>query len=258
VTRDVVENLILCGAFDSLEPNRRALYWELEAALAARAPARAEEHPILDFGFWTLDSPGRSQSKIQNPKSKIPMPSLFERVKWEVEVLGLSPTVHPTVLFREQLAPYRPRRAAALARLPHGARVTTAGTVICRMRPPTRSGTTVVFITLEDETGLIDTVLFPTVYDQYGAVAFASDLLVVEGKLQREGARALTLILEKVINPLEGWVEPSLDGRTGVPRREVALPEVDGEEPPHGGEQPDRVRELPAPYGQSILVVATA
>jgi DNA polymerase III alpha subunit len=166
--------------------------------------------------------------------------------------------VHPTVLFREQLAPYRPRPAAALARLPHGARVTTAGTVICRMRPPTKSGVTVVFITLEDETGLIDTVLFPTVYDQYGAAAFASDLLVVEGKLQREGERALTLILEKVINPLEGWVEPAVDGRTGVPRRELAMPELDAEEKETGGEGGDRVRELPAPYGSGILVVASA
>src|SRR5205823_4805672 len=50
VTRDVVENLVLCGAFDSLEPNRRALYWELEAALAARAPVAAEEGQT-NFGF---------------------------------------------------------------------------------------------------------------------------------------------------------------------------------------------------------------
>src|SRR6184192_940584 len=50
VTRDVVENLVLCGAFDSLEPNRRALYWELEAALAAREPAPVEEGQ-QNFGF---------------------------------------------------------------------------------------------------------------------------------------------------------------------------------------------------------------
>ena len=103
---------------------------------------------------------------------------------------------------------------------------------------------------------LRDTVLFPNVYDQYGEAAFASDLLVVEGKLQREGARALTLILEKVINPLEGWVEPEIDGRTGVPRREVALPVLDGEDKEGEGDGWDRVRELPAPYGGSILTVA--
>jgi DNA polymerase III alpha subunit len=145
---------------------------------------------------------------------------------------------------------------AALARLPHGARVTTAGTVICRMRPPTKSGVTVVFITLEDETGLIDTVLFPNVYDQYGAAAFASDLLVVEGKLQREGARSLTLILEKVINPLAGWVEPEIDGRTGVPRRETSVPWLEDRD--HPDEDWDRVRELPASYETGILTITSA
>src|SRR5262249_13111590 len=144
-------------------------------------------------------------------------------------------TVHPTVLFREQLAPHRPRPVQSLARLPNGTRVRTAGTVVCRMRPPTRSGATVVFITLEDETGLIDTVLFPDVYDQYGVAAFASNLLVIEGKLQRQGARDLNLIAEKVINPLEGWIEPEIDGKTGVARREVGVPWVEGEKDEDAG-----------------------
>jgi DNA-directed DNA polymerase III PolC len=243
VPRDVVENLILCGAFDSLEPNRRALFWELEAALASRTPAVADEEGQSILDFWERGRPrplrhaggagepcfgcaadsGGGRAPGRAP-SKIDPPSLFERVRWEVEVLGLSPTVHPTVLFQEQLALYRPRKIAQLSRMPNGARVTTAGTVVCRMRPPTKSGVTVVFITMEDETGLIDTVLFPAAYDRYGAAAFASNLLVVEGKLQRLGARDLSLILEKVINPLEGWVEPEIEGRTGTARRDVALP----------------------------------
>ena len=99
------------------------------------------------------------------------------------------------------------------------------------------------------------TVLFPNVYDQYGVAAFASDLLVVEGKLQREGARSLTLILEKVINPLEGWAEPEIDGRTGVPRRETSVPWL--EEKPESGEGWDRVRELPAVYEIGILTPAS-
>jgi error-prone DNA polymerase len=257
VPRDVVENLILCGAFDTIEPNHRALYWEMETALAARTPAVAPEEGQLSFGVqvfrcsgvqedasdrvpaeggWSpLRTPERlnaaPSSTSSSPSSPVPVPpspgqppTLFERVRWEVDVLGLSPTVHPTVLFREQLAPHRPRKIAALAGMPNGARVTTAGILVCRMRPPTKSGATVVFITLEDETGLIDTVLFPDAYDRYGVAAFASNLLVVEGKLQRQGARDLSLILEKVINPLKGWVEPEIEGRTGVARREVAVP----------------------------------
>jgi DNA polymerase III alpha subunit len=168
--------------------------------------------------------PSSGHQVIRSSGHQVTPPSLYERVKWEVEILGLSPTVHPTVLFREQLAPHRPRPIRELARLKNGARVRVAGTVVCRMRPPTKSGVTVVFITLEDETGLIDTVLFPEVYDRCGAAAFASNLLVMEGKLQRQGARDLNLIVEQVINPLDGWVEPEIEGRTGTARREVALP----------------------------------
>jgi DNA polymerase III alpha subunit len=116
--------------------------------------------------------------------------------------------------------------------------------VVCRMRPPTKSGVTVVFITLEDETGLIDTVLFPAVYDRYGVAAFASNLLVMEGKLQRLGARDLNLIVEAVINPLDGWVEPEIEGRTGTARREVALPWL-GEEEADGREVAPDLKEDP-------------
>jgi error-prone DNA polymerase len=252
VTRDIVEHLVLCGAFDSLDPNRRALYWQLEDALAARLPVASEEEGQLALAWDNrrgitmetrrhgeasaragIKEPGVPCSGHQVIRSSDhhPLPSLFERVRWEVEVLGLSPTVHPTVLFKEQLAPHRPRPIRELARLKNGMRVRVAGTVVCRMRPPTKSGVTVVFITLEDETGLIDTVLFPTVYDRYGAAAFASNLLVMEGKLQRLGARDLNLIVEAVINPLDGWIEPEIEGRTGTARREVALPWLgEGEE----------------------------
>jgi hypothetical protein len=70
----------------------------------------------------------------------------------------------------------------------------------------------------------------PTVYDRCGVAAFASNLLVMEGKLQRLGARDLNLMVSQVINPLEGWVEPEIEGRTGTARREVALPWLGEEE----------------------------
>src|SRR5207244_5450849 len=73
VTRDVVENLILCGAFDSLEPNRRALYWELEAALAARAPAVVEEGQ-LTLGVRAFGRSGVQEDTCQhlNAQDRVP------------------------------------------------------------------------------------------------------------------------------------------------------------------------------------------
>lgn len=65
------------------------------------------------------------------------------------------------------------------------------------MRPPTKSGKIVVFITLEDETGLVDCVVFPKVYEAYGSVIYNNPALIIEGKLQRMG-KGVSIIARKV------------------------------------------------------------
>jgi error-prone DNA polymerase len=276
VPRDVVENLILCGAFDSLNPHRRELLWELPAALQTRVPPPPENgqlvlteaegvqafrrsgvqgsggdrgkadpegvprgHPQEAEGSRQEAEGGQEDAPTpQHPNTptpqhltpELPELTLAERVQWEIEVLGFCIDTHPTALFRRELEPYELTTAAELSRLPEGTRVRTGGVVLCRMRPPTRSGTVVVFITLEDETGLVDTVIFPRVYEEYGAIAFGADLLVVEGRVQRQGKRGVALIAEKLFHPLAGKTAEAIDGRTGFARREVVMPDYDPEE----------------------------
>jgi DNA polymerase III alpha subunit len=143
-----------------------------------------------------------------------------------METLGLAVEAHPATLFTPLLVPYAPIPVRDLERLPHGRRACVAGVVICRMRPPTRSGAVILFITLEDATGLIDSVIFPKVYDAYGAAAFGSDLLVIEGRVERPGGRGVSLIAEKVINPLAGQVADRIDGHTGIASRRLPLREL--------------------------------
>jgi len=70
--------------------------------------------------------------------------------------------------------------------LPHGALVSTAGLVICRQRPQTASG--VVFVTLEDETGFINLILWARTFERWRHVATTSALLAAHGKIERQGA----------------------------------------------------------------------
>ena len=72
-----------------------------------------------------------------------------------------------------------------LSRLPHGKSVSTAGLVICRQRPGTASG--VVFITLEDETGFVNLILWSRTFERWRHVATTSSMLVAHGKVEREG-----------------------------------------------------------------------
>jgi error-prone DNA polymerase len=75
--------------------------------------------------------------------------------------------------------------------------VKVAGVVVVCMRPPTKSGVIVVFITLEDETGFADCVVFPNVYEKYGNVIFNNPALIIEGKAQKMG-KGCSIIASKV------------------------------------------------------------
>jgi len=99
--------------------------------------------------------------------------------------------------YREKLAKARMRTAREIRELPDNTIVKVAGVVVVCMRPPTQSGTIVVFITLEDETGFADCVVFPKVYEKYGSVIYSNPALIIEGKAQKMG-KGYSIIASKV------------------------------------------------------------
>jgi len=96
--------------------------------------------------------------------------------------------------------------ARDLRRIPSGQRVRVSGILVIVHTPPTKSGKRVIFITMEDETGLMDLVAFPRAQVDYAKAIWTSEVLTVEGKLQRQGNRGLSIsiVVEKVILPLSG------------------------------------------------------
>jgi DNA polymerase III alpha subunit len=85
--------------------------------------------------------------------------------------------------------------AARLGGVPAGARVTVAGLVLCRQRPGTAKG--VIFLTLEDETGPCNVVVWAGVYERFRRAVIAGRLLRVTGRLQRE-AGVTHLVAERI------------------------------------------------------------
>ncbi|MBL9064540.1 OB-fold nucleic acid binding domain-containing protein [Tabrizicola sp.] len=115
----------------------------------------------------------------------------------------------------------RPPRALQAARLgepPAGARVTVAGLVLVRQRPGTAKG--VIFLTLEDETGVVNVVVWANVYERFRRAVIAGRLLRVTGKLQRE-AGVVHVVAERIedLSPLlDRLLEPGFrhdDARAG-------------------------------------------
>ncbi len=118
---------------------------------------------------------------------------------------GLSVTDHPMRLVRSNLPPGT-KSGSELTAIPHGRKVSTAGMVICRQRPGTASG--VVFITMEDETGFINLILYARVFDAFRNVATTSSLLMAHGKVERDGD-VLYVIVER-LEPVERRSFPSM------------------------------------------------
>jgi error-prone DNA polymerase len=97
---------------------------------------------------------------------------------------GLSLRQHPLAFLREQLAARRIAAAGELARLPDGRRVKVAGLVLMRQRPGTASGIT--FVTLEDETGLVNLIVRPNIWERDRRAGATSAALLAYGRLQHK------------------------------------------------------------------------
>ena len=110
---------------------------------------------------------------------------------------GLTLGRHPLALLRPRLAHMRFATAEELKQLPGGARARTAGIVTGRQRPGTASGT--VFVTLEDETGCVNVIVWPRLIEAQRRELLGSKLMGVEGTLEREG-EVMHLIAKRLVD----------------------------------------------------------
>ena len=160
----VLRRLAEAGAFGALEGRRRAALWEAQGlGAASETPlpiAPAEPRP--DF----------------EPLSE------FQTIDWDYHFSAHSTRGHPLAPLREALAAQKLPDARTVAEMPDGREVRYAGLVICRQRPGTASGVT--FMTLEDETGFVNVVIWKQVFDDYAVLARTASFLGVSGKLQAE------------------------------------------------------------------------
>lgn len=185
---------------------RRAALW---AVRALRAP---KPLPLFDTG---LEGEGIVEAPV-----RLPALSLGEAVVEDYLSLRLSLRAHPMELLRPGLAGLTPHQGLAQAQ----GRVTVCGLVITRQRPGTASG--VIFITLEDETGVSNVVVWPKIYEANRRAVIGGRLLRITGRVQREGA-VIHVIAEQVADCSallgqmgRGMIDPT-EGRSDEARRPV-------------------------------------
>lgn len=181
-----LRQLARSGALRVFGGDRRRTLWEVEEALDWEDGLAVEEDgrggSAGDGASATRDKTAPDDPREAGPP--VGTMSLLERIQADYETLGLTAGPHPMRLFRQQLRGMR--RAADLPGLPDGCRVTVGGAVICRQRPATAKG--FLFISLEDETGVINVVTTPAFHARWRRVIVESPFLECGGKLQnREG-----------------------------------------------------------------------
>lgn len=181
VSRDVCENLVLGGAFDWFDSNRRALLWNLPR--------------------WYQTKQGGLFLEILPCQQKIEDFSPLQRWLREYQALGLTARGHIMDFLRPDL-PKGVLTTQAAQNCPTNTQVKVAGLVIRPHRPPTRSGRTVVFLTLEDETGLLDVTVFESVYQKYGKVIYNNPLLLVTGEISRRDPQQIGTITARKIEAI--------------------------------------------------------
>lgn len=133
----------------------------------------------------------------------LPPPTEGETIVADYRSLGLSLGRHPLALLRDRLREHQVSTAKELQSIAHGARVRAAGLVITRQRPASASGVT--FVTLEDETGHVNLVVWARVAEEQRRPFLEAQLLEVHGELQRQG-EVMHVIAERLIDksPLLG------------------------------------------------------
>jgi error-prone DNA polymerase len=166
------------GAFDSLQVDRRTALWEV------RRLVRQQKE--------SLSLAAREQKPAFNSLSD------FEEVSWDYRRTSHSTRRHPLEPMRASLIRRGLPDARTVASMPNGAKVRYAGLVICRQRPGTAGG--VVFMTLEDETGFVNVVVWESVLQRYSVVAKTVSFLGITGKLQAEDG-VVHLVAEELWEP---------------------------------------------------------
>ena len=177
----VVERLISIGAFDWTDAPRRELLWQLRTTLADADPAR----PALGL----TDDAQRALGASLPPMTEV------EKTAADYRDTGVAPNLHAVELFRERLAVRGVITVAAAARLRDRSRIRLAGLAVSVQHPMTAKN--FVFIALEDETGMINVTLRPQVYQAHRALLHRHPLLVIDGRLQVEGA-VLNVIAQRL------------------------------------------------------------
>jgi len=188
-----LKRLAEADAFGSIGLDRRAALWVVRGLKGVHG---AETLPL----FEAAERP----SAAEEEEARLPAMPLGEQVIHDYRAISMSLKAHPVSFFREELTARRVVSAADLAESADGRVMETAGLVLVRQRPGTASG--VIFMTLEDETGIANIVVWPRVFEKFRRVVLGARFVAIRGVVQREGL-VVHLVARRIVDLTGALVE---------------------------------------------------
>ncbi len=175
-----LEKLADADAFRSINLDRRQALWEVSA----------KDRPVALFS-------GQASPEAKAENISLPVMTPSEHVVHDYAATSLSLKGHPVSFIREKLDNLHITVAKDLNTLQDGAAIKVAGLVLVRQRPGTAAG--ICFMTIEDETGYANLVIFENLFEKYRKEILQSKLIMVEGKVQIEG-EVIHVIVKRCYN----------------------------------------------------------
>jgi len=175
-----MEKLANADTFRSMDLDRRRALWEVSAL---------HDRPVQLMQ-------GQSSESLYEPEVDLPTLRLSEHVVQDYATIGLSVKGHPLSFIRHQLELLHIKTAKEANGTENKTLIKTAGLILIRQRPGTAKG--VCFITLEDETGTTNLVVFPKLFDKYRKEILHARLLMVEGVVER--TQVTHIIVRRIFN----------------------------------------------------------
>ncbi|MCT7376371.1 error-prone DNA polymerase [Chelativorans salis] len=224
--KSTVARLAEADAFRSLGLDRRSALW---AARALDEKAAAERLPL--FGRPNLSLADRE------PEVRLPPMPLGEHVVHDYRVLGLSLKAHPVSFLRTRLDAEGVTANERLSAIGNGRRLSVAGLVLIRQRPGTSKG--VIFMTLEDETGIANTVVWHKTFERFRPQVLGARFVRITGRLQAASG-VIHLIAER-IEDLSTWLDILVkddrqrEGETRIGAKQPDTTAAQGGSPPLEG-----------------------
>ncbi|MEZ5849608.1 MAG: error-prone DNA polymerase [Hyphomicrobiaceae bacterium] len=211
---DTLERLAAADAFRSMGLDRRQALWEVTALGDAR--------PLPLFAWSGTRETGAE------PTVALPAMPLSEHVVNDYQTLRLSLKAHPVSFLRAPLSAERVRDCASLRAARDGAWVAIAGVVLVRQRPGWAKG--VVFMTIEDETGIANVVIWAKTLERYRRVVMTARLILIRGRVQRH--EDIIHVVSNVLEDRSDMLATLVEGH-GIPMpvSTAAVDEAPGPDP---------------------------